>query len=87
MSPFKDSVLKSFKVEKEFLEDLRRRAIPEGIRGDSPEIMLKPIRVDITKAPDQFGLTEGDIRELRRFIVQGTGRVETPADLNIKGGK
>ncbi|MFQ5620073.1 MAG: hypothetical protein ACE5FR_14005, partial [Rhodospirillales bacterium] len=87
LTGFKDSVLKSFNVEREFLDDVRRQAIPSDERRESPAKMQKPIRVDETKAPDQFGLTEGDIQELRRFIVQGTGRVETPADLNIEVGR
>jgi filamentous hemagglutinin len=63
--------IKSFEVQSSFLEKLRSTAIPESFAKQFPN---KPIIVDITKAPDQFGLRLEQILELNKKIIQGTGR-------------
>ena len=37
-----------------------------------------PIRVDVTKAPGQFGLRSQQIDELIDAIIPGSGKIESP---------
>ncbi len=67
------ATLKSFEVPKSVLNDLRSTAVPERLSRQFPG---RPILVDVTKAPDQFGLRREQIKRLQRAIIQGTGRVE-----------
>jgi hypothetical protein len=48
--------LKAFDVREAFVEELRQSAVPERFANIFPD---QPIMVDITKAPDQFGLSQG----------------------------
>jgi filamentous hemagglutinin len=63
---------KSFEVPKSFLDDLRSSAVPERLARKYPG---RPIEVDVSAAPDQFGLRAEQIEELRKAIIQGTGEV------------
>ena len=65
------ATVKSFEVPRSFLDDLRASAIDEDLAKILPN---RPFRVDITKAPDQFGLRSEQIEALRRAIIQGTGQ-------------
>jgi hypothetical protein len=67
-----DATMKSFQVPKSFLDELRATAVPESMAGTNPG---KPILVDVTKAPDQYGLRAAQIDALRRAILQGSGEV------------
>ncbi len=70
----KPTSIKSFDVDPAFVDQLRRMAVLEDVASSFPE---RPIRVDVTKAPDQFGLTNPEwIQKLRDAIIQGTGKVE-----------
>jgi hypothetical protein len=62
---------KSFQVPKSFLDDLRSSAVPERRARKHPG---RPIEVDVNAAPDQFGLRAEQIEELRKAIIQGTGK-------------
>lgn len=64
--------IKSFKVKRGFLEEIRRLAVPEHLSKQYPN---RPIVVDISKAPDQYGLNPQLIQDLEMFIIQGTGKV------------
>jgi len=65
--------IRSFVVPQSFLDDLRNAAVPERLARQFPD---RPIVVDVTKAPDQYGLKPEQVDELRRVIIQGTGREE-----------
>jgi filamentous hemagglutinin len=65
------ATVRSFEVPRSFLEDLRTAAVPERLARQFPD---RPIVVDVTKAPNQFGLRPEQVDELRRAIIQGTGR-------------
>ena len=68
-----DAQVKSFEVPQSFLDDLRSIAVLESEVADFPG---RPILVDSTKAPDQFGLRAEQIEELRKRVLAGSGRVE-----------
>lgn len=63
--------MKSFEVPQAFLNDLRSSAVPESMASQFPG---RPLLVDPTKAPDQFGLRPEQIEALRQAIIQGSGR-------------
>ena len=63
--------IKSFKVPKSFLEDLQAAAVDEKYASKNPG---RPILVDITKAPNQFGLRQDQIQALQNAILQGSGQ-------------
>jgi hypothetical protein len=69
-----DVKIKEFEVPKSFLDDLRTNAVPERLARSNPN---SPIRVDVTKAPDQYGLRREQIEQLRQTIIQGSGK-QTP---------
>jgi RHS repeat-associated protein len=71
----KPAVIKAFEVEPSYVDKLRRESILEDdVKTDGSD---KILRVDVNKAPDQFGLrTEAQINDLRNAIIQGTGRIE-----------
>ena len=75
LAQFSDSAIKAFDVPKSFLDDLRMTAVPQAIRGQFPN---RPVIADPTKANDQFGLSRLQIEQLRKVIVQGTGRTVPP---------
>ncbi|HSR23577.1 MAG TPA: WXG100 family type VII secretion target [Candidatus Eisenbacteria bacterium] len=64
--------IKSFRVRKEALEDLRAAAVDEESVDMSPGA---PLRVDVSKAVDQFGLRKWHIRDLQQQVVPRSGRV------------
>ena len=65
--------IKSFDVPTSFVEELRALAVPESMARQFPN---RPILVDITKAPDQFGLRADQIEALERAILQGSGSTQ-----------
>jgi hypothetical protein len=67
------ATIKSFKVPERFLYGLRGQAVPEAFASQFPG---RPLIVDATRAPDQFGLRSGQIRELLGNIIQGSGKIE-----------
>jgi hypothetical protein len=73
---FSDSVIKSFDVPKSYLQNLQRTAVPESLAKTYP---YAPIRVDITKAPDQYGLRPDQIEQLVDQIIPGSGGIEYPS--------
>lgn len=71
---FAGTVARRFEVPQSFLDDLRAAAITEAELFANPGLRGRPLRVDITRAPDQFGLRPAQIEELRQDIIQGSGR-------------
>jgi hypothetical protein len=65
------AAIKSFDVPRSVLDDLRRSAVPEA---EAAFNRGRPLIVDPTKAPDQFGLRADQIKQLQQSIIQGTGR-------------
>lgn len=68
------AAIKSFKVPPWFLDELRATALTENDINANPALRGRPLLVDTTKAPDQFGLRRRQIEALRRAIIQGSGR-------------
>lgn len=67
-----DAQIKAFDVSQKFLDNLRSTAVPESLAKYYP---YAPIKVDLSKAADQFGLRKEQIEALMREIVQGSGRI------------
>jgi filamentous hemagglutinin len=65
------ATVRSFEVPRSFVDELRAIAVPEIQARQFPG---RPIIVDVTRAPDQFGLRAKQIEALRRAIIQGTGQ-------------
>lgn len=63
--------IKSFQVNRSFLDQLRRSAVPESQKVLYPN---SPLRVDINQAPNQFGLRRPSFSDLQRNILPGSGR-------------
>jgi hypothetical protein len=60
------ATVKSFEVPKPFAEDVAARAVPESLAKKYPDA---PLRVDISKAPDQFRLrSKKDLDALRSYL-------------------
>ncbi|MCA9091438.1 MAG: hypothetical protein KDA90_22715 [Planctomycetaceae bacterium] len=74
MGPLPGATIKSFEVRKSVLDELRRTAVTESDLFRNPALKGRPLRVDIRKAPDQFGLRSAQIERLKEFIIQGSGR-------------
>jgi hypothetical protein len=64
--------IKSFDVSKEFLDKVRREAVPEEIAHEFPNA---PIIVDVNKVADQYGLRPEQVEQLVNALIQGTGKV------------
>jgi hypothetical protein len=64
--------LKSFDVDKTFVEMLRKEAVPEGRAKFSP---TKPIQ-SADPFPDQFGVRPEQFNDLMRAIRQGSGAID-----------
>lgn len=64
--------IKQFRVRKEALEDLRATAVDEEGGDMNPGA---PLRVDVSKAADQFGLRRWHIRDLQEQVVPRSGKV------------
>ncbi|MFJ1311918.1 hypothetical protein, partial [Agrobacterium sp. P15N1-A] len=67
-----DVSVKTFKVPKSFLDELRQAAVVERQASQFPDA---PIVVDQTKATDQFGLRKSHFEQLNSVIIQGSGRL------------
>jgi hypothetical protein len=65
-----EKTIKSFEVAKSFLEELQRTSVRER---DVKKNKDSPIRVDVRKAPNQYGLREAHIEELMENIKPGSG--------------
>ena len=65
------ATVKSFEVPQSVLSDLQSSAVPESMARQFPN---SPIQVDVTKAPDQFGLRPAQTDALRGAIIQGSGK-------------
>jgi len=65
------ATVRSFEVPRSFVDELRAIAVRETQAAAFPG---RPLVVDVTKAPDQFGLRPEQIEALRRAIIQGTGQ-------------
>ncbi|MCX7805515.1 MAG: hypothetical protein N3A38_10045, partial [Planctomycetota bacterium] len=72
-APQGEWVIKSFSVPQRVVEDIRKAAVLEEQVKSVPSA---PIRGDVTKAPDQFGLRPEHIEVLEDAIIQGTGKIE-----------
>ena len=79
-----DPVIKSFKVPREFVDRIRQNAIKQRDVRKFQASRSRPQIDDPKKAPDQFGLPEPWIKELRRQIIEGTGRKEIPDEFEIR---
>lgn len=64
--------IKSFRVSRSLLRALRAGAVTENAARENPGRLLM---VDVTKAPDQFGLRAAQIEQLKKAIIQGSGKV------------
>lgn len=71
LEQFPDNSIKSFEVQKSFLDELRGTAVDEQSRSLYPD---RPVIADPTKASDQFGLSAQQIGQLRNNIVPGSGK-------------
>ncbi|HAM72269.1 MAG TPA: hypothetical protein DCM86_11555 [Verrucomicrobiales bacterium] len=67
------AVLKSFEVPGSYLRELDEAAVPEDLAAEFPD---RPIRVDLDKAPDQFGVRPFEFDRLLEAVRQGTGQIE-----------
>jgi filamentous hemagglutinin len=65
------ATIKSFEVPASFAEGVARKAVPEALARQFPN---SPLLVDTTKAANQFGLRAPQIEELKKFIIQGSGK-------------
>lgn len=69
----KGATIKQFEVPQSVLSDLRKQAIYEKdvkLEGNKN----KPIKVDINKGDNQFGIRGDKFKELQDQIKQGSGR-------------
>jgi hypothetical protein len=69
---FSDTNTKTFDVRNRFVNELRQQAVLESEVRQFPTM---PIRVDVTKAPDQFGLRANQFESLNNAIIPGSGRI------------
>jgi hypothetical protein len=65
--------IKSFQVPQSFLEELRAAAVPESMAKQFPG---RPLLVDPTKAPNQFGLRPEQIEALQQAIIKNSGKAQ-----------
>ncbi|BEL05183.1 hypothetical protein Q0Z83_033740 [Actinoplanes sichuanensis] len=77
LEKFPDTVIKSFKVKREFLDYLRADQVPESAADDFP---TRPLRVDKHRydgsdLPDQYGLRTLHLNLMFPYIIQGTGKI------------
>ena len=66
------TTIKSFQVPQSALTELQQSAVLESQVAANPGA---PILVDVTKAPNQFGLRAQQIQRLQQQILQGSGKV------------
>ncbi|GAA1956714.1 RHS repeat-associated core domain-containing protein [Catenulispora subtropica] len=67
---YSDTQIKSFDVSSSFLDQLRQTAVPENMASDFPDA---PLRVDVTKAADQYMLRPQHIAQMFDAIIPDTG--------------
>lgn len=67
------ATVKKFEVPQSVLEDLRKNAIRENKIKEIDPNRTKPIIADPTKANNQYGLREQQIKELQSKIIQSSG--------------
>lgn len=67
------ATIKKFEVPQSVLEDLRKNAIHESKIKEIDPNKTKPIIADPTRASNQYGLREQQIKELQDKIIQGSG--------------
>ena len=67
-----DVSIKSFEVPKSFLDKISSEAVLESEASNFPN---RPIRVDVTKAENQFGLRTEQIKIIEKEIVKNSGKV------------
>ncbi|MEU6259187.1 hypothetical protein [Streptomyces sp. NPDC047043] len=72
---FSDSKIKSFDVDAQFVDWLRANAVPESMAKDFPGA---PLKVDTTKAVDQYMLRPQHMSAFFDSMIQGTGRESGP---------
>ncbi|WP_428951976.1 RHS repeat domain-containing protein [Streptomyces sp. cg35] len=72
---FSDSKVKAFEVDAQFLEWLRANAVPESMAKDNPGM---PLKVDTTKAADQYMLRPEHMSAFFDSMIQGSGREYGP---------
>lgn len=70
---FTDTSIKTFDVRNSFVNEIRQQSVPENMARQFPD---RPINVDTTKAPDQFGLRPNQFDNLNNAIIPGSGKVK-----------
>jgi RHS repeat-associated protein len=65
------AVLKSFEVPRSYLRELRDASVTEEMVDLFPD---RPIRVDLDRAPDQFGIRPSEFEHLLQQVREGTVR-------------
>ncbi|MER7421072.1 polymorphic toxin-type HINT domain-containing protein [Micromonospora peucetia] len=68
---FPDTVIKSFRVRREFLDYLREDKVPESMSKAFP---TRPISVD-HPAKDQYGLKPFNVKLMVEYIVPNSGKI------------
>ncbi|MFJ3658811.1 RHS repeat-associated core domain-containing protein [Streptomyces nigra] len=68
---FSDSKVKAFEVEEQFVDWLRQNSVPESMAKDYPGM---PLKVDTTKAVDQYMLRPQHMSAFFDSMIHGTGR-------------
>jgi RHS repeat-associated protein len=76
LNKYPDSQLKSFEVPRSYVDDLRARAVPERA-SRKRAFRDRPIKVHPRREGDYGLRSQEDIEQLRRAIIQGSGRVES----------
>lgn len=67
-----DVSIKSFEVPKSFLDKISSEAVLESEASNFPN---RPIKVDVTKAENQFGLRTEQIKIIEKEIIKNSGKV------------
>ena len=67
-----DVSIKTFEVTKSVLDRISSEAVLESEASNFPN---RPIRVDVTKAENQFGLRSEQIKMLEKEIIKNSGKV------------
>ncbi|MHB8064326.1 MAG: hypothetical protein ACYDG2_17125 [Ruminiclostridium sp.] len=67
-----DVSIKSFEVSKSVLDKISSEAVLESEASNFPN---RPIRVDVTKAGNQFGLRSEQIKMIEKEIIENSGKI------------
>ncbi|WP_338114488.1 RHS repeat-associated core domain-containing protein, partial [Xenorhabdus bovienii] len=71
-----DKIINTFEVKQSFLDKLKETAIRERDVGKSKANKRLPLKVDVKKAPNQYGLRTEHINELLNGnIIPGSGKI------------